>query len=211
MTATSLTVMERLKESTQDAHTAAERHPLQAQLVRGQLPQDTYADYLGQLLVAHRALESALRDSASKLPAVETMAKPSRDREPDLIADLKALGRDPDTVAPGAAAASFAEWCRETAETNPVALIGPLYVLEGSTNGGRFIVRAVRKAYSVDGGDRYLDPYGDDQPTHWAAFKTDMASIPFEERDVEALIASADRMFNTIAAIGSELVPASEG
>lgn len=203
-------VMEILKTATREAHTAAERHPLQASMFRGTLARETYAAYLGQLLCVHRALERSLVKASAVCARVGAVVREERFREGDLSADLAAFGVDPASVRPGAAATAFAREAEGAVEARPVWLLGPFYVLEGSTNGGRFIARAVRKAYDLTPGmgDRYLDPYGESQPEHWASFKRDMGQLTFDEGDVATLVGAADRMFLTIAAIGDELVGA---
>lgn len=47
-----------VKEETKEAHTAAERSPFMASLMKGELPSEAYFDYIGQLAPIYEALES---------------------------------------------------------------------------------------------------------------------------------------------------------
>ncbi|QKK07803.1 MAG: hypothetical protein HND58_06190 [Planctomycetota bacterium] len=49
-----------LRERTRELHTRAERHPVQAAMVRGQSGVGGYTAYLGQMWHIHEALESEL-------------------------------------------------------------------------------------------------------------------------------------------------------
>ena len=73
------------------------------------------------------------------------------------------------------------------ASEQPMALLGILYVLEGSTNGSKFIARKVRPAYELPAtgeGSAYLDPYGDVQPARWQEFKAAMDALNLPAADV---------------------------
>ncbi len=84
-------------------------------------------------------------------------------RLPLLDRDLRTLGFEAAAVngiAPCLPAATLGD--------DPASVLGSLYVLEGSTLGGRLITRHLRQAawYPPDG-LRYFDPYGDDTGGRW--------------------------------------------
>lgn len=68
--------------------------------------------------------------------------------------------------------------------------LGMLYVLEGSTLGGRFILRALAERGISDPNLAFLDPYGAETGTRWRGFLDVLAR---EVRDDSALIAQACR------------------
>ncbi|NNG17900.1 MAG: hypothetical protein HKM89_15600, partial [Gemmatimonadales bacterium] len=53
-------IMATLKAATAEQHHRAERHEFQQMMVRGTLPREVYADWLGQMLHVHRGLEDHL-------------------------------------------------------------------------------------------------------------------------------------------------------
>jgi heme oxygenase len=68
--------------------------------------------------------------------------------------------------------------------------LGMLYVLEGSTLGGRMILRALAERGVHDPALQFLDPYGTDTGARWRAFLDVLAR---ETGDDEERIAAACR------------------
>ena len=67
-------------------------------------------------------------------------------------------------------------------------------MLEGSTNGGKYLARVLRKAWQDDGESlHYLDPYGDEQPERWASFKRIMDASDFSDEQCRTIIDAARR------------------
>jgi len=198
--------MQRLKAETGDLHSHAESRTLQRAIASGEVDQTTFSAYLGQLYHVHNSLESALENCLDQHAAISVLATPDRMRVPDLDRDLAFYGVERDQNVAGDAAQHFAVQVREIKTTAPVALLGALYVLEGSTNGGRFLASALRKSWDLDGdGLAYFDPYGDAQPQKWAAFRRDMDEASFEADQEEAIIKMAKATFLAIAEVSDEV------
>jgi heme oxygenase len=73
---------------------------------------------------------------------------------------------------------------------------GALYVLEGSSLGGRFIVKELKRRGASLAGLRFLDPYGIDTGRRWQAF------LAIFEREIKSCVQSADAItgaLNTFA------------
>jgi heme oxygenase len=206
MTDTQSSIMERLKNETRDLHTHAESRALQKRIASGEVDRASFSAYLGQLYHVHRTLETALEKGRGTHPAIAAVATDNRMRVPDLDRDLAFHGVDRADIGAGEAANRFQSQIEETAASNPTVLLGALYVLEGSTNGGRFLARSLRKSWDLDGdGLSYFDPYGDEQPQRWAAFKRDMDQASFENTDEEAIIEMAKATFLAIAEVSDEI------
>lgn len=205
-----MTIMSRLKTETRELHTYAETRPLQKALIQGTLARETYVAYLGQMLLIHATLEAHLRSHTASHPAFTGVFKPHQQREANLQADLEFHGSDPMTVEPlPTTTAAMAEIDRAAAES-PIELLGMLYVLEGSTNGSKFIARSLTRAYNLEPGPglSYLDPYADRQQELWGEFKSDMERIDFTFAEMDNLVEAAKRMFQMIACISDELYDA---
>jgi heme oxygenase len=206
MTDTKNSIMQRLKTETSDLHSHAESRALQREIASGEVDRDLFVAYLGQLYFVHRALETALDDNRDTHPAVGTIATADRMRVPDLDCDLAFHGVKQDGLSGGEAAYRFAARIADMEASKPVALLGALYVLEGSTNGGRFLARALRKSWNLDGeGLAYFDPYGEEQPQRWAAFRADMDGLTFEADQEEAIIEMAKATFVAISEVSDEV------
>ncbi|MCC6910114.1 MAG: biliverdin-producing heme oxygenase [Phycisphaerales bacterium] len=201
-------IMDRLRSGTAELHKQAESRPLQKQLGAGTLPRAAFAAYMGQLLLVHDCLESCLDAQlergghAAFAVAWQSLARHSENLRQDLVA----LGLEPHAVAPLPATAALLDELGRWSDTGDLALIGALYVLEGSMNGNRFIAKALQRAWGVEtaNGLSYLDPYGEEQRPTWAAFRSRVNAVSFSEDEASAILAGADRMFQAIGEISDE-------
>lgn len=204
------TIMSRLKSATDEHHRRAEERPLQRAMIKGALPRDKFAAYLGQLLHVHRRLEDTLETLAPENESLAAVFRSHYARQGDLQADLEFHGHEngPPSAATQKMIADIDRW----AEEQPVALLGPLYVLEGSMNGNKFIARSLMQAWSLGpgAGFRYLDPYGEEQRDKWAEFRASMDAQGFTPEESETIIAAAQRTFDAIAEIADEVDAAPE-
>jgi heme oxygenase len=198
------TIMSRLKSETAELHRDAETSRFQRSLVRGDVGADAYAAWLGQMLLIHDRLETALR--ASPAPAVAKVNRPEYDRTEDLRADAADLGA---TAQPPPLAAT-GRLLGGIAAADDLALLGMRHVLEGSNNGNCFIARAIRQGLP-GAPTRYLDPYGASQRQRWADFKADMEAVGFEPAAQDRIVAAAREMFGAIGELSRELTEATVG
>ncbi|MFN8647084.1 MAG: biliverdin-producing heme oxygenase [Gemmatimonadales bacterium] len=204
-TTATVTLMEQLRETTAVAHRAAEARPLMRSIARGTVQPAPYVANLEQLLLVHRVLEAALVRAAATSPAWAPLEVASRLRVPDLEADLAHFGGSlrpeplPATVVTQA-------WL---AQARPEALLGAFYVTEGSTNGGRFLVKMVARGLGLPEGSRAglqsLDPYGTAQPDRWAAYKRAMDGLALAAPEREAVVAAAQTMFGHLGAVADQV------
>jgi len=86
----------------------------------------------------------------------------------------------------------------------------PLYVLEGSTNGGKFLARVLERSLQIEdrAGLSYMDPYGDRQPEMWAEFKRLADLVELAPDQLNAVTEAARETFRAIAAISDTVLPA---
>lgn len=205
--ATPADIMDALRTGTQKLHDQTESGAFNDALLKGKLPLDSYVDMLGQLLLVHRALERRLRDHRAAHPAIDRVVREHYLQEPYLLDDLAYFGRNPEQVEPLPSVQAFETQMDATAKQNPASLLGYLYVLEGSNNGGRFIARAVRRVYNLPDthGTRYLDPYGEQQKAFWQEFKADMRSVEFSDADRAAILEAANQMFIAVMRLHVEM------
>lgn len=201
-------IMDRLKLGTAQLHKEAESRPLQQQLGAGTLPRPAFAAYLGQLLLVHDQLERGLDEQIAREthPAFAVAWHSLARHSGNLRDDLAANDIDPDLTSPLDATASLLGQLNAWSEEGSLALIGALYVLEGSMNGNRFISKALQRAWGInaESGLSYLDPYGDEQRPTWAAFRSRVNAVVFDAAESQAIVDGADRMFKAIGEISDE-------
>lgn len=199
-------VMSRLKSETGEHHSRAEGKALQRAMARGGIERPLLADYFEQLWLVHSALEAEidrLRDAEPMLRVV-----PDEQRHtPRLEEDLRHFGRDARPAAPGGATGRLIDAIVGDARACPASLLGMHYVLEGSMNGNRYIAAALRRAMGLTpgNGDRYLDPYGDQQRPKWLAFRETVDALPWTPEKADAAVAAAAKMFDGIGEISDEV------
>ena len=199
-------LMLRLREGTADLHTKAEGHRFQTALVRGETPTIDYVRWLAQMLAVHETLENALVAERSVRPQWTSVVRDDLLQAPRLRDDLRLLGSDPASVAIVPAAATFRDRIVHMREHDAIALLGVLYVLEGSKNGNRFIARALRRRTAEDApGFSYLDPHGEAQRPLWLEFKREMDALGVSPAESDAILGAARETFQAVTHISDDL------
>lgn len=125
----------------------------------------------------HAEAEAALAPWLHDLPGLDFDARRRSDR---LERDLVAVGGQP-AVAPAA----------DIVVPDVRDALGRLYVLEGSTLGGRMIRRAVEARGEGMAGLSFLDPYGDQAGERWRSFLAVIDDQARSPADTEAMVSGA--------------------
>jgi heme oxygenase len=164
-----------LRAGTDDVHRRLEAS---LPLVRPDLTEDGYHAVLGRFWGLVAPLEEAL-DRAG----VPLGDWPERRKVALLEADLRAVSALPRCEA-------------LPALDGDDAVLGCLYVLEGSTLGGRHVADHVERTLGAGVvGTRYLRSYGEAVGTRWRAFRSGVAHRADAGGDVDAMVGSARATF----------------
>lgn len=198
-----------LKARTADLHKQAESHAIQRAMVQGRMTREGFVAVQQQMLRIHDALEralTALRGSEARFGAV---VRDCHFRADLLRRDLAALGAAGGSGPDLPPVREFAQRVAEWAAARSVALLGCLYVLEGSTNGSKYIARAMSRAPGFEGGRGLsaLDPHGEAQAARWAEFKSLLNSVALTDAEREDVVRGAELVFLTISRV-MDLLPA---
>jgi heme oxygenase len=156
------------------------------------------------MYLLHQELWRAIQRSRSKLPLLSQVVQDEGRHVANLRADLGALGVDGKVALALPATARAMAAISRTIRVQPLALLGYNYVLEGSMNGNRFIARALSRTLAVPALS-YLDPYGDDQPAVWGAYRERMGAAGFDAEEMDHIVAAARTMFQSVAEMSDEL------
>jgi len=175
----------RLRQATRQAHHVLDHHPLLAPLVRPGLTRLQYGHALAALHAVHEQVEAGILAFLARRPGLFDFE--SRRKLAALESDLTALGR-----APLPAGTAF------PVPDSLGALIGVLYVIEGSTLGGQVIARTLHQSSDGNLPVAFFTYYGDQVLPRWQAFLAFAESCPAEE--IEAAASSAVALFQAIAA-----------
>lgn len=199
------TLSSQLREATAEAHTVAERHPVQGRMARGAVSREDYANWLEQMYHVWSAVDASVAEAAARDERVRAMLQPYHTHAPRIIADLAFLGRigAPASASPGTN--QLVDFIRSLGST--AAVVGPWYVLEGSNNGGRFLAKALSKALDIPGPDGLtsLDPHGEAQQPRWHGWRTALDAQQFSDAEQSAMINAAGRTFAGLTPVFDEL------
>lgn len=149
----------RLRTATGQVHKDLEALPVSKAVVSPELTTDGYIHYLHRMLIIHRAMETQI------FPVAETSIADldSRKKEAMILHDLSALH----------ASTEVSDIFLNADFKNSIPFcIGMLYVSEGSTLGGQYIVKNVQKVLGeqVLDATTFLNAYGPRTGSMWKAF-----------------------------------------
>jgi heme oxygenase len=162
-----------LRHGTRTEH---ERLEARLDLLSPSLTRSRYLAVLERFLGVVAPLEARL--DGAPVPVDDW---PSR-RKAHLLADD--LGRD------------AVEVCDDLPDvTTPDLALGCLYVLEGSTLGGREVAAAVEYRLGADVPTSYFRSYGPEVPARWSSFRGAVAARAEAGGDVGAMVDGARRTF----------------
>ncbi len=182
-------VMLRLRTETREAHDRIESVPFSELMLQGRLPQGRFAGQMACWLAVHCVLEDAVGTSnsaACKAVWVEGMARTSHLRH-----DLACHGEVDLPASAAVAAIDTVAWIASLSESDPEALLGCLYVLEGSKLGGTILRDCLDKAYNC--GPEALSYF-------WASGKSPMPDFKAFKERMEAAFTTDDQHDRVVAA-----------
>ncbi|MGW1772805.1 biliverdin-producing heme oxygenase [Streptomyces sp. NPDC002104] len=198
------TLVERIRASTRGRHAELEGTPFSTAMLAGTLPLDRYVGQLAAYRTVLRALEGEL--SGAQAPCVASVWSAELAKLPLLDRDLTHFAED--GVFPASAAAApaeaFVREIRAAAASDPGALLGFLYVLEGSTMGGMILRRYVAEAYGLRGTDG-VAYYASGDRERWARFTARLNGALPGPGGQDGVVTAACRAYHHVAAISVAL------
>jgi heme oxygenase len=202
---TPATMVERLRTSTRDWHDALEATPFASAMIAGTLPVERYVGQLAAYRVVLAALESELSRVAD--PSAEPVWSPDLVKLPLIERDLAyfaALGTVPGSWAVEEGEA-FAAEIRQRAEMSDLpAILGYLYVMEGSTLGALFLHPYITSAYRLPGTEG-VAYYTSGDRDRWARFTSRMNQALADPEAQDQVVAAARVAYRHTAAITGAL------
>jgi heme oxygenase len=190
-----------------DLHMSAERHAFHRAMFKGEASWQAYLEQTAQTLLVQDALERALRAGLGRSAALVAVVREHHFRAGMIREDLKACGVDPTSIAPLHATRAMLSTIERDAGGDPAALLGAMYVLEGSTNGAKFIKTALQRAYakSDDTGLKWLDPHGEQLRERWHGFRGGVAGLQLDEATGALILSRARGAFAWTIGVMDEL------
>ena len=180
--------LDTLRQTTDPAHKRLEALPISMSLVSPDITLDIYRLYLELMSrVIYDVEHSLFTEMAELIPDIDARRKSLM-----IADDLQLLdSRNVHDELP-LQAAGF--------KYTPAFAMGIMYVIEGSTLGGRVIVKNIKKTLALDEvrGAKYFSGYGDGTGHMWRAFLERLTTFEAETKSGEEIIAGAEFAFNVI-------------
>lgn len=196
---------ERLRIATASLHDALERQPYFRALHAGTLPKPAIVSFLRCLSIIHAVLERSLSQLSHGPPA--ELARSTWPKVELLAADLEALDADDiPSITPAIRAALDYGAEILTSAGDPSSLVGVLYVLEGSQNGGVVLQQAYARCLGV-AELSYVGCYKRATAAHWRSFVDLLNALGFDDDRVERVTRAAITCFERLASICAALYP----
>ena len=204
-----LTLMEELKAATFLPHARLQAAPFFQALAACQLPLESYVGQLRAMAAIHGVLEQAVESCPDKRVAavwnrdmrkLPLLAQDLRYFEPRAVADLKEAVD---------AALKTAEHVRLRSLEQPPALLGWIYVLEGSTLGAQVLRPLYARAFLLadDEGLAYLRPYGMAVHARWTQYQQRMNALQLSAEEHAQVAEAASGFFAQLEAVFQALFP----
>jgi heme oxygenase len=180
-----MTLLERLKIETRPAH---DRIEAAIDFDRRTTSREDYRNLLIRFYGFHAAWEDAAAGVAPDKAFFRRRCKTQL-----LVRDLKALGMTPHEIA-------RLPRCRPLMPLPaPAAVLGSMYVIEGSTLGGAVIAREAERhlGLTMDTGCAYFRSYGRDTAFMWKSFGAVLLAASSPEAD-DLIVETAKRTFKVM-------------
>jgi heme oxygenase len=171
------------------------------------LPKLAIVSFLRSLSIIHAVLEKGLSQISSH--QIVELYKLTSPKVPLLVADLEMLdAASLPSVAPAISGAlDYADEIL-AGVGDPLSLVGALYVLEGSQNGGITLKHEYARCLNIPDKElSYVGCYGSATVVHWEAFLERLNSLSVEGDQATRVAVSAIRCFENVGKICTALYP----
>lgn len=181
-----------IREAMMSTHDAIEKLPIADAMAKGTVAKEDYVRLLVQLQAIHGTLETLLQEHHSSHPLVtkEVFRVDSIQNDLEYLKS-DSFGNDFPLEETGNMQATLESWSK----TEPIRLLGALYILEGSRMGSMVLARSLSRGFQVpmqlgNGLDYHLAGMSE-RPVKWVQFKTIFSNLPFSESDKSLIVDAA--------------------
>ncbi len=182
-----ITFLNNLRTKTAASHKGLEALPISKLIVDPKITVEEYALYLNLMHDVVQNLEEDIYPILSDLIADLSERKKAQ----LILEDLKHMGiQKKQTVAP----------FKDASEISVAFAMGMMYVVEGSTLGGRFILKNIQDSLGFDEekGASYFAGYGNKTGSFWKKYLNSLTDFESENNSEAEIIAGADYAFQII-------------
>lgn len=182
------TILEQIKEQTKESHINLENNPQLSLLTSTNLEIPKYLNILKKFYGFFAPLELKI----DQFPLIYSFIPDLKERRKAtaLLTDIACISPK-DNKEP-----QIANFKELPSVSNVAEALGCLYVMEGSTLGGRFIYKNLNKTLGInyEQGASFFYGYGDETGVKWKAFQSGLSTFMLQnpEESTSAIIAAVD-------------------
>jgi len=182
--------LEKLRTATARSHTNLEALPVSLSIMDPKVTNAAYALYLS-------LMHDVVKDAEFAIFPVAKAAIPELEVHPKarfIEADLESLGF--------AKQKSLAPLSSKLGSFTPAFALGVMYVIEGSSLGGRVILKNINTAlgHDAENGAKYFTGYGGQTGSHWKHFLGMLTQYETQTNSEKEIIEGANFAFDAISA-----------
>jgi heme oxygenase len=192
-----------MREGSQEQHDAAERSPFIRELLRGNLNEDAYVDYLLRFRVVYAALEDAVRIHRDD-PVIAVVYDPALERLSAIDADLHRWTGGSSRKLDSPAAEAYRGRLESIAGSG--ALLAHHYTRYlGDLSGGRVIGRALDRAFNLGGVGLALYDFPMRPKPYKDAYRARLDALTLQTEQVDEVVSEVQVAFRLNQALFDEL------
>lgn len=182
-----LPFLNNLRERTSESHKNLEQLPISKSIIDPEITIKKYALYLSLMHDVVQNIENEI------YPILNTIISDLNERKKgqNILNDLDIAGfKKKQSISP----------FKNTSEMSVEFALGIMYVVEGSTLGGRFILKNVQDSLGYDemSGASYFAGYGNKTGSYWKRFLKELTDFEKETNSGDEIINGADYGFRII-------------
>lgn len=180
--------LQKLRTVTAQSHTALEELPISKSIIKPDVSNQEYINYL-------TLMYNVIKDTEENIyPIIEHIFEDlgERKKSQHLENDIKVLGAKlPESNTP---------LTNTGFNATPGFAVGIMYVIEGSTLGGRVIYKNINNnlGHTEESGASYFAGYGNTTGSHWKKFLEKFTAYTINNNCEAEVMAGADYAFNAI-------------
>lgn len=198
-----------LKKQTMELHAKAHEIPYIVNFMKNNIPIISYNGHIRALTIIYGTLENQLFNSENQ--EIKAFLKNYSPKLPLLLSDLENLkAYEVKDIMPAISnALHVADKILLYSKSNPYKLIGFLYTLEGSLNGGSILKKHISETFNFhnNGGTMYLSCFNDQFKSFWAGFTAKFETKVTENQQKDDIISGAGEIFFDLMKIYESLFP----
>ena len=182
-----ISFLENLRSTTSESHKNLEKLPLSAAILSPTISKNDYGNYL-------KVMYDVIYETENRIfPILSGLI-------PDLEERKKARLLDQDLAALGMSKSNFESPFASKENVSIGFALGLFYVVEGSTLGGRFIIKNIQSVLGFDenNGAQYFAGYGNKTGSYWKNFLNILTQYEQENEVADEIIDGANFAFNAI-------------